>query len=389
MAASPFAFLRGAPGIMARDLATCRTTGIRVQICGDAHLGNFGGFATPERNLVFDLNDFDETIAGPWEWDLLRLAASLTVCGRTNSISEAYCAAAIHAAARAYREQMRQYAEMRYLDIWYDRIDAEQAIAYVKLVADHPLAMERALDRGPRRTQLATLPKLAERADDTWLIADDPPLVIHEARGIVQRLHELVDGYKQSLPEERRVIVERYRLVDLARKVVGVGSVGTRCYVALLLGSHGEDPLFLQIKEARASVLEPYVARYPNREHGKRVVDGQRIMQAASDLFLGWARVGRRHYYVRQLRDMKTSVDLDDLHTGELAGYAALCGRTLARAHACSGDPARISGYLGKRDAFDKALATFARTYADQTERDHATFRKAIKSGRIPAERGV
>jgi uncharacterized protein (DUF2252 family) len=386
MLASPFAFLRGAAAIMAFDLAGTPRTGIRPQICGDAHLGNFGGFATPERNLIFDLNDFDETLRGPWEWDLKRLATSVIVCGRVNGVTEDGCRDAALAAARCYRERMRGYAGMRYLDVWYERIDGHRAL---EQCAPNLEPLEQALVKGKRRTNVALLPKLAEQVDGTWLICDDPPLLTHQVAALTRRLPELVDSYKQSLPSERRLILERYRLVDLARKVVGIGSVGTRCYVALLLGTHDEDPLFLQIKEARRSVIEHSLGRGSYTSHGERVVAGQRIMQAASDLFLGWARIGRGHYYIRQLRDMKCSVDLDDLDSAELSGYATLCGWALARAHACSGDAARIGGYLGKGGGFDQAIAAFARAYADQTERDYQRLVAAVNAGRLCAEQGM
>jgi len=389
MLASPFAFLRGMPDLMAFDLSPIRVTGINVQICGDAHLGNFGGFATPERNLVFDLNDFDETIEGPWEWDVLRLVASVVLCGRLNGVSDRHCRRAVIACAGAYREQMREYAHQRYLDIWYERVDVEQAVARFKEVADDPTAVQRAIAKGQRHTHVETLPKLAEQSDHGWVIRDDPPLIAHKTRALDRHLHDLVEQYKASLQEERRVLLERYRLVDLARKVVGVGSIGTRCYVALLLGTDGEDPLFLQIKEAGPSVLAPYLKDAGRGQHGERVVTGQRVMQAASDLFLGWTRAGRIHYYVRQLRDMKFSVDLESLGPGELTAYADLCGQTLARAHACSGDAASIGGYLGKGTAFDQALAAFAMAYANQTERDFATFTAAVKAGRIEATPGI
>jgi uncharacterized protein (DUF2252 family) len=386
MLASPFAFLRGAATIMAGDLAGTLRTGIRTQICGDAHLANFGGFATPERNLIFDLNDFDETLRGPWEWDLKRLAASIVVCGRVNGLSDDACRDAVVATVCCYRERMRDYAEMRFLDIWYERIDADLALAHGEARLK---PLEKAFEKGRRRTNVELLPKLAEQVDGSWLIVDEPPLLTHQVAAITRGLPELVASYKRSLPDDRRLVVERYRLVDLARKVVGVGSVGTRCYVALLLGSHDEDPLFLQIKEARRSVLEQALGRAHYANHGERVVTGQRIMQAASDLFLGWGRVGRGHYYVRQLRDMKCSVDLDDLDSGELTDYASLCAWAVAGGHARAGDAAAISGYLGKGDGFDEAIATFACAYADQTERDHATLVAAVKSGRIRARTDV
>jgi uncharacterized protein (DUF2252 family) len=382
MLASPFAFLRGSAAIMASDLTATPQTGIQPQICGDAHIGNFGGFATPERNLIFDLNDFDETHRGPWEWDLKRLAASVFVCGRVNGLTDGRCRDAVLATVRCYRKRMRDYASMRYMDIWYERIDADQALDHGESGLE---PLEKALHKGRRRTNVELLPKLAEQVDGAWQIVDDPPLLTHRVSALTRHLPELVAGYKQSLSADHRVVVERYRLVDLARKVVGVGSVGTRCYVALLIGSHDDDPLFLQIKEAKRSVVDHALGRGSHAHHGERVIAGQRIMQAASDMFLGWSRIGRVHCYVRQLRDMKCSVDLDALDADELIDYASLCGWALARAHACSGDAARIGGYMGKGCSFDRAIATFAAAYADQTERDYDRLVQAVKSGSIRA----
>jgi uncharacterized protein (DUF2252 family) len=383
MLASPFAFLRGAAAIMARDLATTPVTGPRVQLCGDAHLGNFGGCATPERTLVFDLNDFDETLAGPWEWDVKRLAASAVVLGRENGLDSATCKEAALACGRSYREHTRAYARMPYLDVWYDVIDAETTLAQFDR---HPDPIEEAFARAEERTNLATLPKLAEKIGGGFRLQDEPPLVSHRRDTLTQQLHRVLASYRVTLPEERRVLLDRYQVADVARKVVGVGSVGHRCYVVLLFGANREDPLFLQIKEARASVLAPFAGPGEHAHHGKRVVVGQRMMQAASDLFLGWTRYGRTDYFVRQLRDMKASVALEDLGGDNLCAYAALCGWVLARAHACSGDASQIGGYLGKGTRFERALATFADAYADQTAKDHASLAKAVKSGRIRAE---
>ncbi|HEY7032410.1 MAG TPA: DUF2252 domain-containing protein [Thermomicrobiales bacterium] len=385
MLASPSAFLRGAAVVMAHDLAPTPVTGLRAWICGDAHLGNFGGFATPERHLIFDLNDFDEALDGPWEWDVKRLAASVVVAGRGNGLSDAECRDAAEACVRSYRQRVRQLAAMGFLDAWYSRLDAADAFARFD---DNGVA-ERAIAEAHRRTNPGTLPKLAEETGDGYRIADDAPLVTHHTQSLGNRLPAAWSVYQASLAADRRVLLARYRLVDVARKVVGVGSVGLRCFVALLLGNDDDDPLFLQIKEARASVLEPFLAKRPYGNHGKRVVSGQRIMQAASDLFLGWTHAGRVDYYVRQLRDMKFGVSTDELDADDLVAYGGLCGWSLARAHACSGDPARIGGYLGPGDAFDRAVAAFAVAYADQTERDHATLVAAAKRGRVPAERGV
>jgi len=385
MLASPSAFLRGAAVVMAHDLAPTPVTGLRAWICGDAHLGNFGGFATPERHLVFDLTDFDEAQEGPWEWDVKRLAASVVVAGRENGLSESACRDAARACVRSYRRRMRELAAMRFLDAWYSRLDAADAVASF----DDERVVDRAIAEARRRTNLGTLPKLAEMVDGGYRIADDPPLVCHQTQSLGNRLPAAWSAYQASLAEDRRVLVDRYRLVDVARKVVGVGSVGLRCFVALLLGNDDDDPLFLQLKEARASVLEPFVGRNRYANHGKRVVTGQRVMQAASDLFLGWTRAGCVDYFVRQLRDMKFGVPTEELDADDLVAYGGLCGWALARAHACSGDPARIGGYLGRGDAFDRAVAAFAVAYADQTERDFAALVAAARAGRVPAERGV
>jgi uncharacterized protein (DUF2252 family) len=385
MVASPLAFLRGAAVVMAHDLVSLPVSGVRHQICGDAHLANFGGFATPERRLVFDLNDFDETLVGPWEWDVKRLAVSVVLAGRENGLGEGRCRAIAQTCAKAYRKRLRELASMRFLDVWYSQVEAEQAIQEF----DDDAVADRLLAEARLKTHVGTLPKLVARAADGYRIDDEPPLVVHRTYPVGVRWSEVWSAYRASLPEERRVLLDRYRVVDLARKVVGVGSVGLRCYVALLLGNDEQDPLFLQVKEARRSVWESARRRRPHGNHGKRVVVGQRIMQAASDLLLGWTRCGRRDYYVRQLRDMKCSVPFDELTDSDLGAYAALCGSALARAHACSGDPVVIAGYLGAGASFDRAISGFAVAYADQTERDFERFRSAIRAGRLPAELGV
>jgi uncharacterized protein (DUF2252 family) len=367
---------------MAHDLAATPTTGTRVQLCGDAHVGNFGGYATPERNLVFDLNDFDETLPGPWEWDVKRLVASVVVLGRVNGVPRDGARDAALACARSYRKHIRAYGALPYLDVWYSVIDAETSIARF---GHDPEPMEEAFAKAKDRTNVTTLPKLAEKVGGGHRIADDPPLVVHRRDVLSRRLPEALGSYRASLPEERRLLLDRYQVVDVARKVGGVGSVGLRCYAVLLFGADQDDPLFLQFKEARASVLAPIVGSRPRSHQGRRVAVGQRVMQAASDLFLGWTRCGRVDYVVRQLRDMKTSVDLQRLGAEDLAAYTALCGWVLARAHACSGDAAQIGGYLGKGKAFDRAVAAFGEAYADQTERDHAALVAAVKAGRVQA----
>jgi len=388
MLASPFTFLRGSPIVMATDLAATPVSDVFVQACGDAHLMNFGLYASPERSLLFDLNDFDETLPGPWEWDIKRLAASCVVAGRSNGVRDQNCVDAAWACARSYRERMREYSGMRLLDIWYSRVDAQTALRVFH--GNGRKDMSRTLDRGRRRNSLEALSKLATVSDGGLHIVDDPPLVRHlndESLGLT--LRRFFRGYYGSLQDDRRALIERYRFVDFALKVVGVGSVGTRCFIVLFDGSHSADPLFLQVKEAQASVLEPHLDRSRFKNHGRRVVNGQRLMQSASDIFLGWSSEGGHDYYVRQLRDMKATADLDAMSGTDLVAYAGLCGWVLARAHARSGDAARIAGYLGKSDAFDEALAAFATAYADQTQRDYEVFKAAVRGGRLPAEKGV
>lgn len=384
MAASPFAFLRGAAQIMARDLARSPVTGITVQLCGDAHLMNFGAYASPERNLLFDVNDFDETLAGPWEWDVKRLAASIAVAARDVGVSDDGASAAVAEMSRSYRERMAVYAEMRHCDVFYDRIDASHVLESASQAARPHF--EKALRKARRRTSVGTFGKLVEFVDGRHRFRVEPPFTtpIDDPR-LDASIRTLLDGYQPTLHEDRALLLSRYTCVDVAHKVVGVGSVGRRCYVALFLGSDTDDPLFLQIKEAQPSALEAHLGRSDYASHARRIVAGQRIMQAASDPFLGWGRMGRTDYYVRQLRDMKGSVDVSAMDASALAEYAALCGRVLARAHARSGAPIRIAGYLGKSGSFDQALVRFAGTYADQNERDHAALVAAVEAGRVPA----
>lgn len=373
MAVSPFTFLRGSAIVMAQDLAGTPVSGIQVQACGDAHLNNFGIYATPERNQVFDVNDFDETLPGPWEWDIKRLAASIVVAGRTNGFPAHTNMQAVLSGVRSYREHMWKYSEMRSIDVWYARIDYESSLQFVHQSFRWYIEKQRAKSR--RRSSVQAFPRLTVQVDGQHRIKDDPPLIAHlDDQELSRQLSELVDTYRPTLQEDRRVLLSKYRYVDVAQKVVGVGSVGTRCYVVLLLGNESNDPLLLQIKEAQASVLERHLgpSSYPN--HAQRVVSGQRLMQAASDLFLGWTRLNHTDFYIRQLRDMKLSVDLTTLTPRGFIEYCRFCGWALARAHARSGNPAEISGYLGTSDIFDRAIAAFASTYADQTERDHARF---------------
>ena len=381
---SPFAFLRGAAAVMAYDLARTPISGIAVQACGDAHLMNFGGFATPERHLVFDINDFDETLRGPWEWDLKRLAASITVAGRHLGFSKRRNADATRAAVAGYREQIALYAPMRALEVWYQRIDATQVVEL------HFNSLGRkTLDAPPHPVTEHLFPKLTEAVGETRQIKEEPPLVFRPRKGdrTVTDIRRLLAHYRATLNPDRRKLLERFELADVAFKVVGIGSVGTRCAVALLMAGD-DDSLFLQFKEARRSVLEPYAGRSQYRNHGERVVEGQRLMQAASDMFLGWSSDPslRVDFYVRQLRDCKTAANIDTMDYPHLVDYARHCGAALARAHAKAGDAAAISGYIGKSEALDGALMRFATAYADQTENDFEMLKAAAENGRIPFE---
>ena len=381
---SPFAFLRGAASIMAFDLARTAISGIRVQAGGDTHLMNFGGFATPERQLLFDVNDFDETTRAPWEWDLKRLVASVAVAGRHLRLSKRHNAAATMAAAAGYREQMLLSAPMHSLERWYQRVDA------TKIAELHFETLGRNSSAAPLHPVTEHLfPKLTEVVGKTREIRENPPLIFHPRKGdrTIINVKRLLAQYQATLPADRRTLLERFRLVDVAIKVVGVGSVGTRCAVVLLMAAE-DDPLFLQLKEARASVLERYAGRSPYPNHGERVVEGQRLMQAASDMFLGWAKdpTLQVDFYVRQLRDCKTAPNIDTMDYRHLRDYARHCGATLARAHAKAGDAAAISGYVGKSEALDLALVRFADAYADQTEADFATLTAAAQAGRVAVE---
>jgi uncharacterized protein (DUF2252 family) len=389
MMASPFAFMRGSAIIMANDLASTPTSGIHAQLCGDAHLLNFGAYASPERALLFDVNDFDETLPGPWEWDIKRLAASFVVAGRDNGFDAADCREAAQASVASYRQRMAQFSEMGELEVWYSRVGAEEVSG---LLSDAKKKTTKKLNKALRKARghdsLQALSKLTRVVDGRRMINDDPPLLVRLPEGddIRAQVYAILESYKRTLQDDRRHLLDRYRFVDTARKVVGVGSVGTRAYVVLLEGRAEDDPLFLQIKEAGASVLENYVKSNTYEHHGHRVVAGQRLMQAASDIFLGWFRgTGGRDFYWRQLKDMKGSANVESMSPDELVLYGGLCGWTLARAHARSGDRAQIAGYLGKGERFDRAIAEFAQAYADQTERDHAALCAAVKSGRLPA----
>ena len=380
MAESAFGFFRGAAAVMAFDLSTTPATGLQVQACGDAHLSNFGVFATPERRLVFDLNDFDETLPAPFEWDVKRLAASFVLAAREAQLGERVAEDSARRAATAYRERVRAYAGMRHLEVWYATLDVEAALPQMK-AAQRKRAERGILRQARRKTNIGALDKLTEVADGKRRIVDNPPLIEHlDVPDLDARVRAGMDRYVETVSEEQRTLLQRYRFVDWARKVVGVGSVGTECHMLLLLGDREDDPLFLQIKEADQSVLAPYAGASDYEHEGERVVRGQRLTQAASDIFLGWVDLQGRPACVRQLRDMKGSVNLEGIVAEDLLGYADTCGLALARAHARTGDPAAIGAYLGKADTFDVAISAFAVAYADQSERDHAAFAAAVGS---------
>ncbi|HET9675877.1 MAG TPA: DUF2252 domain-containing protein [Solirubrobacterales bacterium] len=398
MLASPFAFFRGSAAVMAADLAGTPTVGLEAQLCGDAHLSNFGLFSAPDRRLVFDCNDFDETCRGPFEWDVKRLAASVAVAGRERGFSEKERRQAIGSAVSSYRQSMRGFAAMRNIDVWYSRLDVEPVLDVVRSQLDERRfrRVERTLAKARAKDSLRALGKLTRETDGGIRIVSDPPLIVPleeltDAADAEQQLTTVLGAYGESLTHDRRRLVASYRYVHAARKVVGVGSVGTRAWIVLLLGRDSGDPLFLQAKEAQASVLEPYVGASPYRNHGRRVVEGQRLMQAASDVFLGWVATKgiddeRRSFYVRQLWDGKASADVERMSPEDLAIYASLCGEALARAHARSGDRVGIASYLGSGEAFDRALARFAEAYADQNERDFERLAGAVAGGEIEAE---
>ena len=400
MLASPFAFYRGAAAIMAGDLATTPVSGIHVQCCGDAHLANFGGFESPERSLVFDISDFDETLAGPWEWDLKRLVASFAIAAQDREFDEALGRRAVAHTSASYRETMRTFAEMRNLDVWYARLDVQGMLdRWSSAVSTAELKrVERNIAKARTKSNLKAFNKLTEQVDGELRIISDPPLLVrlHDllpTDRVDEVTHELsgwIHSYGRTLQADRRSLLESYQIVDLARKVVGVGSVGTRCWVALMLGRDTTDPLLLQIKEAEASVLEPYAGKSGYAQHGQRVVEGQRLMQAASDIFLGWDQTRdlegvERHFYVRQLWDGKVSPDLATMPPSLLPIYGEMCGWTLARAHARSGDRIAIAAYLGSGDTFDRAMTDFAFSYAAQNARDYAAVANAVRDGRLPS----
>jgi uncharacterized protein (DUF2252 family) len=418
MMVSPFTFYRGAAKIMAADLSTTPAAGLGAQLCGDAHLSNFGAFASPERALVFDLNDFDETLPGPFEYDVKRMAASFTIAGRNNGFSKADIEAATRASVTAYREAMAEFAQMPTMDIWYAHLDEDEIRNSIRATVTEAARTakgkkakqaarkaakraEKTAEKAHSRDSLQALSKLGEVVGGQYRIVTQPPVIVPardlapaygvSARDLNRAIREQFRAYRASLPDDRRQLLDRFRIVDMARKVVGVGSVGTRAFIVLLQGRDEHDPLFLQVKEATASVLEEHVRKSRYRQPGERVVQGQRIMQAASDIYLGWARgvQANRYYYWRQLRDMKGSAVVESMVPLGLTFYARMCGWTLARAHARAGDPVAIAAYLGDSDAFDQAITDFSRRYADQNERDYAEFVQAVESGRLEARAGV
>ena len=393
MSASAFAFYRGSAALMAADLATTPTSGIRVQACGDAHLMNFGGFATPERNVIFDINDLDETLPAPFEWDLKRLAASVVIAAQHLRLPDSDAARVATDLVCEYRERMANYASMRALDVWYDKIDLqkyEDRTGDPKVLKAIRERMAERIETEQRKTVPDFLyPKLVSEDAARPRIKDDPPLIFHPTEeqmpGLVSGITEPLASYRESLPEHIRTLLDRFHYFDLAIKVVGVGSVGTMCAIALFMAAD-DDPLFLQVKEARASVLAPYAGKSRHANHGQRVVAGQRLMQTASDVFLGWTRgKNGRDFYVRQLRDMKMSVVIEDWDTGLLRQYARMCAHALARAHARSGDAAMISGYMGSGRTFDDAIGEFAVEYSDQNRSDYRAFVRAVRDKRVEA----
>ena len=399
MLASPFAFFRGAATVMAHDLGPTPTSGLTVQLSGDAHLLNFGGFASPERDLVFDLNDFDETLPGPFEWDVKRLATSFEIAGRDRDFSRKARAEAVRAVVRSYREAMREFAAMGDLDVWYAQLDANAIAEQLRKAQDRRLErdLRRSEAKAHEHDRIRALARLTQTVDGEPRFISDPPLIVpldeleknRDETSLESLLRTLFRRYRRTLPAERRTLLDRFRYADLARKVVGIGSVGTRCWVMLLLGRDDQDPLFLQIKEAESSVLEPLLGRSSFATHGQRVVEGQLLMQAASDIFLGWVHSdeeldgGAHDFYLRQLWDWKTSIDLESILPPGLTAYATACGWTLARAHARSGDRIAIAAYLGRSDTFDRAVADFATAYADLNERDHRSLAEAVAENRI------
>ncbi|HEY7075238.1 MAG TPA: DUF2252 domain-containing protein [Solirubrobacteraceae bacterium] len=405
MLVSPFTFYRGAAAIMAEDLAATPRSGLTVQCCGDAHLSNFGVFASPERRLVFDVNDFDETLRGPWEWDVKRLAASMLIAADDNGFAAKDQEQVVLETVGEYRAAMRDFAARNNLDVWYSRLEIEAALEKygAQFKAKQVANVEKQLAKARTKDSMSAFSKLTHEVNGEVRFVDQSPLIVpitelagdNAADEIFEELRKLIRGYRASLEHDRRVLLEEFELHDVARKVVGVGSVGTRAWIALFLGRDNKDPLLLQLKEAEASVLEPYLGASEFKNHGQRVVTGQRLMQATSDIFLGWLRVPAgldgvaRDFYARQLKDWKGSAEIEQMVPKGMAAYGRLCGWTLARAHARSGDRIAIAAYLGGGNAFDRALVDFAKAYAEQNRRDFEALTAAVESGRITAEAGL
>jgi uncharacterized protein (DUF2252 family) len=405
MLVSPFTFYRGAATIMASDLAPSPRSGLAVQCCGDAHLSNFGVFASPERRLVFDVNDFDETLPGPWEWDVKRLAASMLIAARDNGFAGKDQDRIVLATVQRYRTAMAGFAAMKNLDVWYSHLDIEAAIKEFQAQFNAKLVKraEKQVAKARTKDSMTAFSKLAHPVNGSIRIIDQSPLIVPidqlaprgEREEMFETLRQLMRSYRATLQFDRRVLLEQFELTDFARKVVGVGSVGTRAWIALMLGRDGQDPLFLQMKEAEASVLEEVLGKSEFSNHGERVVTGQRLMQAQSDIFLGWVHVDAgldgkpRDFYGRQLKDWKGSAEIEGMTPKGMATYGTLCGWTLARAHARSGDRIAIASYLGNGDSFDRAMVEFSKAYADQNQRDYEALEAAVKSGRITAETGL
>jgi uncharacterized protein (DUF2252 family) len=408
MLVSPFTFYRGGAAIMADDLESTPRSGLTVQCCGDAHLSNFGVFASPERRLVFDANDFDETHQGPWEWDVKRLVVSMVIAAMDNGFAPKHQERVALETVRAYRDAMRDFASMNNLDVWYSHLDVDDVIKRfgTQFKTKQVKRTEKALAKARTRDSMFAFSKLTHSVNGHVEIVDESPLIVplanlareageEDTDALFEDLRKLIRGYRNSLDYDRRMLLEQFELHDFARKVVGVGSVGTRAWIALFMGRDNDDPLFLQIKEAEESVLEPFLGKSKFRNHGQRVVCGQRLMQATSDIFLGWLRVPsgldgkQRDFYVRQLKDWKGSAAIEEMVPSGMAAYGRLCGWTLARAHARTGDRIAIAAYLGAGDTFDRAILDFSKAYAEQNERDYAELEKAVKDGRIQAQTGL
>jgi uncharacterized protein (DUF2252 family) len=389
MARSPFTFYRGSALAMAADLASTPSSGIRVQCCGDAHLSNFGGFATPERKILFSINDLDETLPAPWEWDVKRLAASFVVACRDNGLKDSVAKDVARTCVRTYRESMAEFSQLKTLELWYQGMWAEDLMAGLKDRALRERTLQRMQKERAKSIAEDLFPKLVEHKGELPIIKDQLPTIFHHKDlppGEIQRaMRDALAVYRSSLPTAYQSLLDRFELRDAAIKVVGIGSVGTYCFVLLFMAGEG-DPLFLQVKEARTSVLEPYAGKSVFSNHGQRVVHGYRMLQPASDMFLGWSAGPRRHFFVRQLRDIKISVRVETFGRAEMGIYATWCGPALALSHARSGSSAMLSGYMGKSDAFDKAIGAFSMAYADQNEKDHTILDRAVKKGTLKAE---